>query len=526
MHRRVARMSSGKHLQSWRATGFLLGLVFAVSPLQGHGKQLYDRPWIEARSPNFVILSAAKEKPTIEMLQELEDFRQVVAIFTNVSLLEPRVPTGTFIFFRDPFKALGLVDLIAGFFQQSMRANYATARLMPGMPSGLIIKHEYTHFLMRNHGGQAYPLWYEEGMAELLSGATIKEGKFDLGKTWAGRLQALVAFGTWTPYQKLIDDDYYPRLTYKEQAQYYPQSWALVHYLAWGKPGFRLVDGMETYLADREAGTPALPAFERAFGENTKQLHRAIKDYLRNARYITGELRQPFDPARIEVRKLASDEVAAAIGWLCLELGRTKEATPFIDAALKVNSRNGRALVARADLHALAGEFEQAEPLYRQAIELEPDSDLHHLDFGEYWLSRAQDTADATERAWLVKNARTQFVLTDKLNDRNPETLAMYGSSFLLEGEDPAKGVEVLEFAHELLPSNTQIKLLLARIYVAAGRRSKARPLLRAIVTWDRKNSASEAAKLLEKIDSDLKENVSSDREANELATANGQVVE
>lgn len=527
-------MSRGKHLQSWLAMALFVGLILALSPAKADGRQLYDYPWIEARSPNFIVLSAAREKPTIEMVQELEDFRRVVAIFTNVAGHESRVPTVMFVF-PGQVRAIGLVSPVEGFFQTGMRAHYAAARPVAGVPPTLAIKHEYTHFLMRNQTARVYPRWYDEGMAELLSGTTIKDGRFGLG-FWPGNMHALVvgplvtqtweASVSWKPYDRLLDDDKYNTLTLKELQQLYPQAWALVHYLTWGKPGFRFVDGMQTYLADREAGTPAIPAFERAFGENAKELHRVVKSYLRDARYSTGGLDQPFDPGRIQVRKLARDEIAAAIGRLCLDLGRTKEATPFVNAALKANSRNGRALAARAELHAQVSEYRDAESLYRQAIEMEPGSDLHHLDYGEYWLSRARDAADAGERARLVKNARAQFVLADKLNDRNPETLAMYGSSFLLEGENPAKGVEALEFAHELLPSSSTIKLLLARIYSAMGRAQDARPLLRAVVAWDKTNSASEAAELLERINSDQDNNVSSVREANELATASSGVVE
>jgi cytochrome c-type biogenesis protein CcmH/NrfG len=129
---------------------------------------------------------------------------------------------------------------------------------------------------------------------------------------------------------------------------------------------------------------------------------------------------------------------------------------------------------------------------------------VHHLDFAEYWLDRAEAARTAEERKQFLSKARQEFVLANKLDDDNPETLAMYGRSFLLEGEDPAKGIDTLEFAHRLLPSEPNIKMLLASAYVAVGRSDEARPLLRAIIAWEHGEGAGPAAAiLLAKIESE-----------------------
>ncbi len=490
----------GRPRAGWRAGALAAGLLVAASTTDC--KELYERDWLEARSPNFVVVSSIRQKATVTLVQELEDFRQLVSLFTNAAVLEPRVPTLIFVF-PGEIRDIGLVSPVAGFFHARMRANYAAVRVVPRMPLSYTIQHEYTHFLMRNQGRQAYPRWYDEGLAELLGSVNLRNGKFDLGNAPQGRMYALVEqAGAWMPYDRLVDDRQIRDMNSTEIQRFYAQSWALTHYLSWGKPGFNFNDGLQAYLVDRESGTGAVAAFERAFGEDTKKLAKVVRNYLRkDARYSKGALRKPFDAGQVRIRRMARDEVAAALGHYCIMIGRIEEAGGYVDAALAANPSNARALVDRADLHKHADRFAEAEALYPQAIALEPDNDLHHLDFGEYWLDRAEGASDSEMRRQFLSKARQEFVLADQINDHNPETLAMYGSSFLFPGENPARGVETLEYAHELLPSEPTIKLLLAQAYHAVGRTTEARPLLQAVIAWEHEGRATVAESLLEQIE-------------------------
>lgn len=484
-------------------------LVAIESPAVG--REIYDGRWIEARSPNFVVASAIDADATVRLVQELEDFRQVVASFTNVRVLEPRVPTWMFVFPRE-VGSLGLSGLVAGLFHNDMRANFAIVRVVPGVPLSQVIQHEYAHFLMHNQGSQAYPRWYDEGLAEVLATVNLREGAFDFGNASMGRLYELYQPGAWMSYERLVDDDQVRDMSQKEVLRYYAQSWALVHYLSFGKPGFSVTDALTAYLDDRESGTRSTPAFERAFGEDASTLARVVQRYLKKgARYGRGNLKSPFAADAVQVRQLPRDEVAAAVAGLFLMRGRQAEADARTEAdagasacaaaALADNPRNARALVIQADLHKFAGRYAEAQALYPQAIALQPENDLHHLDFGEYWLDLAEAASDGAQRRELLSKARQEFVLAHKLNDRNPETLAMYGSSFLAAGEDPARGLDTLELAHQLLPSESGIKLLLARVYMAVGRGGEAQPLLRSVIAWDHEGRATAARELLAQIE-------------------------
>ncbi|MDH4023743.1 MAG: tetratricopeptide repeat protein [Gammaproteobacteria bacterium] len=484
---------------NFRTSMALMALTLAATSGQAEAKELYERAWLEVRSPNFLVISSVNDKKTRTLAKELEDFRKIVSVFTTAAELEPRVPTVLFVF-PGAFRDIGLADPIGGFFHQGMRANYAVVRSDGGGPLSHFIQHEYTHFVVRNQGGQAYPRWYDEGFAELLATVNLRDGKFDFGNASPGRLYDLNS-GVWIKYARLIDDKQTTGLSRSEGAMYYAEAWALVHYLTWGRPGVSASPQLGAYLAARERGTAANTAFEEAFGVDLGELDGKVRRYISKARYRRGTLKRPFDARQVSMRKMAADEVAAALGNLCIVTGHHEAALPYVEAALRANPRNARALVDRADLYKFADAFQAAEPLYEQAIAVEPANDLHHLDFAEYWLDRVRTAEDGAARATFLGRAREELLAARKLNDSNPETLAVYGSTFLIDGQDPAAAVDALEQAQQLLPSQAQIKFMLASAYITAGRLRDARSLLAAVQAWEEGNGSEAARELLQKLE-------------------------
>jgi Flp pilus assembly protein TadD len=468
---------------------------------------LYEQAWLEARSPNFIVASTLGEKGTREIVRELEDFRQLIQIFTNAKELHPRVPTLLMVF-PGPLRDIDLVDPVAGYFHAGLRANYAVARRIPGEPISYFMQHEYTHFIVHNQSRLIYPAWFDEGFAEVLATVKVREGKFEFGQAEEGRMYRLAA-GPTLAGSRLVDEVNTFKLSREDGQSFYAQAWGLVHYLTWGRPGTNFGQQMSAYLVSREGGTPPVPAFEEAFGEDVDKINARVKSYFSGkAKYYKGGLAHPFDATQIVLRPMKPDEVAAEIGHLCMETGHIDKVREYSEAALAINPNSARALVDMADVHKHNKDFEGARPLYEKAIALEPQSDWHHLDFGEYWLDLAEMSSEPAKREELLQQARHEFVLANSLNDKNPETLAIYGNSFVMEGRNPAKGVDTLELAHDLLPSHSRISFMLARAYVAVGRKDEARPLLNAMRAWSHQGGAEAAEKLLAEIDKSVTESV------------------
>ncbi|HEU4429313.1 MAG TPA: tetratricopeptide repeat protein, partial [Myxococcota bacterium] len=229
-------------------------------------------------------------------------------------------------------------------------------------------------------------------------------------------------------------------------------------------------------------------------------------------KYLNGEAKIwpiPLPSAEVaakpSVRALALDEIAARLGIVALVGGELEIAQGAFDAALAANPTNTVALVGAADLHKFAGRWEQAEPLYLRAIELEPDNPYHKLDYGEFFYDRARAPHErdmAQAQAWVVE-ARRQFARSYQLDDSIPETLAMNGATYLGDPDGAERAIASLEAASDLAPSQPQIKFLLAQAYAHAERKHDALRLIRSLVAWSHAGGSDEATAFLQALETD-----------------------
>ncbi|MFQ5503316.1 MAG: tetratricopeptide repeat protein [Planctomycetota bacterium] len=119
------------------------------------------------------------------------------------------------------------------------------------------------------------------------------------------------------------------------------------------------------------------------------------------------------------------------------------------------------------------------------------------------WLSNELEKFGQAQGYYAAALAETPGdVRAWKLDDTIPESYAGYGATFLLKGQDAVRGQPTLEHAHRLLPSSTEVKLSLARLYARIDRLQEARELARVVSTWfHSQQQAAEIEKLLEEIE-------------------------
>jgi tetratricopeptide (TPR) repeat protein len=337
---------------------------------------------------------------------------------------------------------------------------------------------------------------------------TFERGHFFVGDLVRNRREWL-EWNPWLSYARVLRVRDVAKLSDDDRSMFYAQSWALVHFLLLGPHRPHFQERMKLYMEAVEAGAPDAAAFAAAFAEEPKDLTRRVLEYLNGEAKIWPMPLPPQDAhAAPGVRALLTDEIAARIGRVALVSGDLKVAQKAIDASLAANPANAMALVGKADLHKVAGRFEQGEPLYLRAIELEPSDAYHKLDYAEYFYHRAAAAVrqQEPERAaeWIVE-ARRQLARSYKLDDGVPETLAMNGATYLGEAEGAARAVESLEEAYAMLPSQPQIKLLLAQAYAKADRKREAARLIRSLVAWGHTGGSKEAAAFLQALESETK---------------------
>jgi thioredoxin-like negative regulator of GroEL len=279
---------------------------------------------------------------------------------------------------------------------------------------------------------------------------------------------------------------------------YYAQSWLLVHYLINGRSDRKFDVDNGAFLKLVESGAAPTAAFEQAFGLSISQLNVAVRAYAPKLTYMRITLTDAFPQTEVQVSPVAPDSIAAQLGTGYAMSGQAGEAKRAWDAAIAMNPANCTALIGLGSLLKDAKQFETAQPYYERVMTLEPNNAYHELDYAEYFLSRASAGILSIDIDNDLVEARRHFARSYALDKTIPETLAMNGVSYLASRETITQALESLEAAHDMLPSETRISMLLAQAYVRAGDRAAAERLLRRVSAWSSENAAAADKLLLE----------------------------
>ena len=458
-------------------------------------KELWEQPWVEVRTPHFVFVSALSEPRTVALARDLENFRSAIVIVTNIRRIEARIPTTVYVL-PHAVEELGFKNHITGYFAPRMRANYAA--VIPATNAlDDVLKHEYVHFLVHNRDSLAYPHWFDEGFAEVLQTLTVAGNVVEFGQPNQVRADWL-RNTPWMGFGKILETRDVFALHGSEQAMYYAQSWLLVHYLINGRPDRRFEVDNGAFLKLVEAGTAPAAAFEQAFGLSISQLNVAVRAYAPKLKYMRITLTDAFPQTELQAKAVTPDSIAAQLGTGYSMSGQPSDAKRAWDAAIALNPANCTALIGLGGLLKDAKQFETAQPYYERAMALEPNNAYHELDYAEYFLSRASAGILSIDIGNDLVEARRHFARSYALDKTIPETLAMNGVSYLASPETITQALESLEAAHDMLPSETQISMLLARAYVRAGDRAAAEQLLRRVSAWSSENAAAADSLLLQ----------------------------
>ncbi len=500
---------SRRSIPSKRTGGLRFLAGFAASALAcATSTPIQERAWIEVSTPNFQIMSTKAQEDISELAIDLERFRTVVTTLTNAPASDSPVPTRIVVFERpSDFHQFVSSRGVGGIFSQGMRSNVVALSYGKGMDPAAIIRHEYVHFVLHNGNSIQYPPWYDEGFAEYLRSVAVHEDKFlVVGAVPKDRVDEL-RWVTWMPLKRIISSRSPGDLPDAQAALFYAQAWGLVHYLNQGRDGAHDVsEELDHYLELVEAGASDADAFRQAFGISISAADSALKIYLtRKLEAMAFPLSVlNFHPPDPSVRSLSPDEVSTKLGQIGLMSEVYTRAQSFFEAALAANPSNARAEAGLGDALKLQDLWQDAEPHFERAIKLDPSDPLNYLDLAEYLQSKADRDEFAKDRAELLREARRQYVKSQKLDSTLPETYAMYGSTYLEPGENPARGVEPLEHAHRLFPGNVDILLILAKAYALTDRDDEAHEIVERFRAWTHsKDREEEVAEILRELQED-----------------------
>ncbi len=448
--------------------------------------------WAAARTPHFTVLTDADAGVATDLARRLERLTQVLAR-VNPDLRAVTPAHVHVIALRDTaelhaYAFSPLMESFAGFSGSGVLGGHIVIALSVPDSRTAVLYHEYTHLYLRANYA-TLPLWLNEGLAQYYETVRITDSWAEVGRVQSDKLE-------WARHQDLMTLDALAGMQTGARAYlrdnsiqraFYAESWLLTHYLQ-SKAGGR-ADRFAAFLAQLRTGAKPRAAFDAAFAAGdwdavTQELPAYFdRIAFENTRKV--EFAGPLANVAIATRELPAGEALQALGALVLSYGpdRQGDALDHLRTAATWDSTSaaGRAWLgyglevsgdtSAADLHEA-----RAAALAHQQPEVPLLAGLGLLQR----IYQAQGPAQHERAAGWARRAREQFRRALALQGDDPEALAGFGRTFLIEdGPVDTSAIRALARALELAPGRIDVAADLATLAARSGDRATAEAVLR-----------------------------------------------
>ncbi|MEQ1689175.1 MAG: hypothetical protein ABL874_11440, partial [Sphingopyxis sp.] len=450
-----------------RALGLIVAsaiLPFSAAPAE----------WREATSEHFVVVSEGSERELVRMSQQLEAVHWLMTFATGVRPTSnvQRVKIYLVANIAQVHRAMGARgdSEVAGFYRTDIGGAYAVVPRSEGQFSTTILFHEYTHHFTFQYMEAAFPLWFSEGFAELLSTASFeRQGHITFGKVANHRAYELDGGAAWVPVQRMFA----PRSAEDEEAGVasYGQYWLATHYLIF-EPTRRVQLNQFINAMNRGVSiNDAYAVFPGGLGQLDSDLHR----YLRNRSFSYVPVPLPEGVQAMPTLRIVGPGEAAV---MLLEL----------QASRGLDEEERRALAVRIGTIAAQYPDDPAVGLLHTRILFDLEDwaaasaaadrvlavDAANVRAMAYkgWADLSAAEAAGTDLSPAeASRLRGPIVRANRANPNDPIPLLAYFQSFHLAGQStPDVAIQGLLRAVQLVPQEDGIRMTAAMVLI--GRRN------------------------------------------------------
>lgn len=279
-----------------------------------------EREWIKLQAPSFGVVSQLSEEETRRWAVEFDQFISAMAALYTVENVA--LPPLTIVLFRQskdfaPYRIQtesGQAQ-VAGFFGRM--GDWSVIGLSGGgrdTTTRPVIYHEAVHWFASANATEL-PLWFAEGLAEVLSTFRVVDGKGRWGEAIENNVNYLANYGL-LPIDDVLRASQDEALHGQASSKYYPQSWAFVHYMMFGNAGAQSAKLGEFLRRQREVDLDT--AFNAAFGKTYEDFTVELRRYLSNGRYSYATVELPDRTDEMIVEPASEASVEFALGRLAV----------------------------------------------------------------------------------------------------------------------------------------------------------------------------------------------------------------
>jgi hypothetical protein len=438
------------------------------------------RPWVEVRTDKIRAVSMLPEDRTLSVFDTLSRFERFVVGITGARDFTPSRPTLMVMFSRSAWNdyipnardiggifSTGLYENLIVVPEPAAAGRTAGARALAFNPYKSIL-HEFVHFVMFDDSSD-YPLWYHEGMAEVLSDVSFNGEQLQYGVIQDYELET-VRFTPDFDFGKFITD--FPahgsKVTDRSMQEHYAFAKVLVHYLSFGAPARR--GQLQEYIRLLNAGDPAVSAFTAAFGVGFEAMHAELLEYAKQPAFLRGAVSWASlaGAERPRSAPLSCDDGMTESGFALVNMRSDpgKVAQGWFEAARKEVPDSQAPVAGLAWVAELSGDTGAADRMIESIAGSGKPLPVRWRNRMADLLRRRGEAADASEPMVVDQKRRIVALYADQAIDSDPEAAEAYGHLAYAQYHDDEVSDEGLAAARrvvELRPKDWYSALIAAR---------------------------------------------------------------
>ena len=463
----------------------IASLFVAISPAAA-------QEWHEAETAHFIVKSRDSAQDTRDFAETMERFDRGLRFLNN--LPEDHVEASRankpviyrFGDYVDMSRMYGNSEAgVGGFFisragdsvafapARGQRSNNSRQRRSRTESIEQVLLHEYTHYFMMMNYPAAYPRWYSEGYAEMVSTMRFEEdGSFHIGDPPQSRGQAISMLPS-SRLDEMLDAE--RKLTGYDAFQHYVTGWLFTHYLSFDPAR---ETKLREYLVALGNGEDSLTAATRIFGD-LGAIQRDLVGYKRGP-FPGYDVRPNVTAApQVSVREITGAEKDMLDAEMRLRRGVTRDDARRIAQELQgmiaQHPQNAHAHTLLAEAEYDSRNYTAAAAAAQKATELDPQSQ-------DAWLYRARAAIKLAESDPAYFDTAREYLATARdIDADDPRPLIEYYQTYWEETDGanvPEQAIIALEQAFDEAGDDGYYRMLLGRQLLLESRFADARAVL------------------------------------------------
>jgi tetratricopeptide (TPR) repeat protein len=440
-----------------------------------------DRPWLEVKSPHFIVLSDAGENSARTIAWQFEQVRSVLEKLLPWTRLDTDKPVVVFAARNEQtLKTLapsywevkgGLRP--SGVFVSGRDRHYIALRTDVTQPDSVEANPyyqtywSYVYLVLEWSLDRPLPLWMARGMSGFFANTIVRDKDLQVGRVVPWDLRTLRD----TPLLPLatvlsVDRQSSYMTRAEDHAIFDAAAWAYVHYLIFGERGANLprFNRLAQALA---AGTDQAAALAQIYGDLPK-IEGAVRNYVQQSAFVFQQFKLDVNvsPQGFTTRALSAADASSAQAALHAAMGRPADGHRLAQEVIRSDAKVAAAYEAEGLLCDREGKKDEARAAFDKAVELGSASPYAYYRHAQLlWTA----TPDATTRARIEKSLEKAIELSS-----NYAAAYSYLSDLKVDQDQADQAVVLAQRAVALEPSVSYHRCSLARALARTGKRTEA----------------------------------------------------